>query len=62
LQDKFIEKYKNELPDNKLTIINLYDLDIPRIESDGLLAIWNKQQSDITLNPTEAVIAKQSVA
>lgn len=62
LQQKFIDKYKNEFPDEELTIIHLYDMDIPRIEADGLLAIWNKQQSDIALNPTEAEIAKQSAA
>ncbi len=62
LQQKFIDKYKNEFRDEELTIIHLYDMDIPRIEADGLLAIWNKQKSDIALNPTEAEIAEQSAA
>jgi len=31
LQQKFIDKYKNEFPNEELTIIHLYDMDIPRI-------------------------------
>lgn len=62
LQEKFVEKYKEKFSDGELTIINLYEMDIPRIEADGLLAIWDKQRVGEMLSSVETVIAQQSAA
>ena len=60
LQEKFLEKYNEKFSDENLTIINLYDMEIPRIEMDGLLGIWNKQMAGITLNEHEESISEKS--
>ncbi|MEH7073797.1 FMN-dependent NADH-azoreductase [Neobacillus drentensis] len=62
LQEKFVEKYREKFSDGELTVINLYEMNIPRIEADGLLAIWDKQRVGEMLSPVETVIAQQSAA
>lgn len=60
LQTHFSKRYTEQFSDEDLTLINLYDMDIPRIERDGLLKIWEKQGNGEPLNPSEEKIAQQS--
>jgi FMN-dependent NADH-azoreductase len=60
LQEKFLEKFRRKFPDHMITILNLYDMDLPKIEVDGLLAVWNKQRDELELSETELEIAKRS--
>lgn len=41
LQKAFEEKFSKVFPDDQLTIVNLYESDIPNISQDGLLAAWS---------------------
>lgn len=60
LQQKFLDKYTAQFSDEELTILNLYESNIPRIEKDGLLGIWKKQAANLLLTPEEENLAKQS--
>ncbi len=40
LQDLFLGKFHEQFDPNQITTINLYDMDIPRVEQGQLLAIW----------------------
>ncbi|WP_271328169.1 FMN-dependent NADH-azoreductase [Lactococcus muris] len=60
LQDKFLELYHTHFPENDLTIVNLYEEDIPRIESDSLWDVWDKQAAGKELSPSESKIAERS--
>lgn len=45
LQNMFLTKYKETFPNEKPEILNLYEINLPRIESAQLLNIWNKQRN-----------------
>ena len=61
-QEIFLDKFKKKFPDSDYTILNLYDLDLPRIEEKGLQSIWNKRRSSSYLTSTELKIEKNSQA
>lgn len=56
LQELFLAKYKAEFPDDNPEILNLYAIDLPRIETTELLHIWNKQRNQETLSEKEEEI------
>lgn len=60
LQDLFLNEYSKKFPKENPTILNLYDENIPRIETDQLLGIWNKQHAGINLTPKEENIYYKS--
>ncbi|MFK4948228.1 FMN-dependent NADH-azoreductase [Lactococcus garvieae] len=60
LQDKFIELYHTHYPEKDLTIMNLYEEDIPRIEATSLWSVWEKQATGKELSSTESKIAERS--
>ena len=62
LQEKFLNKYRAQFPHEDLTVLNLYEETIPRIEQDELLGIWQKQADNLPLTESEASLAKQSQA
>lgn len=60
LQDKFLEMYYHQNSDKDLTILNLYEEDIPRIEKNELWGLWNKQSAGVLLTSEESKIAERS--
>lgn len=60
LQTLFLEQFKALFPTEEPTILNLYDTQIPRIETDELLTIWEKERINALLSPTEKQIAETS--
>lgn len=57
LQTLFLEQFKEKFPHEEPTILHLHETEIPRIEKDQLLRIWDKQASEQTLTATEEKIA-----
>ncbi|WP_339206028.1 NAD(P)H-dependent oxidoreductase [Bacillus sp. FSL W8-1143] len=62
LQTLFLEQFKERFPHEEPTILPLHETEIPRIEKDQLLRIWDKQASEQTLTATEEKIAAASSA
>ncbi|WP_144556487.1 FMN-dependent NADH-azoreductase [Bacillus pumilus] len=62
LQTLFLEQFKEKFPHEEPTILHLHETEIPRIEKDQLLRIWDKQASEQTLTATEEKIAAASSA
>ncbi|MBQ4816404.1 NAD(P)H-dependent oxidoreductase [Bacillus pumilus] len=62
LQTIFLEQFKEKFPHEEPTILHLHETEIPRIEKDQLLRIWDKQASEQTLTATEEKIAAASSA
>ena len=62
LQTLFLEQYKERFPHEEPTILHLYGTEIPRIEKEQLLGIWEKQASEQTLTAVEEKIAASSSA
>ncbi|MCL2114467.1 MAG: NAD(P)H-dependent oxidoreductase [Streptococcaceae bacterium] len=62
LQDLFEKKFAETFPEQDLTILNLYENDIPRIEEGNLLTLWNKQEAREPLTEQELALANQSEA
>ncbi len=60
LQKLFFEKFNEKFDKNELTIINLYDMDVPKIEMNGLLGIWEKQMNGEELLENEKMIIEKS--
>ncbi|WP_125714204.1 FMN-dependent NADH-azoreductase [Companilactobacillus kedongensis] len=58
LQKQFLQEFKNKFPDQKVDLINLYDMEIPQLTIDQLLGIWEKQSSHISLSEEENRIFK----
>lgn len=56
LQKKFLALYKERFGDENLTVINIYDTDIPKIEKNSLIDVWNKQQNNEILTESEKVL------
>lgn len=51
---KFFEKtFHEEFPDEELTILNLYDFNLPRVENDSLWSAWSKQMVGVDLDDKE---------
>ena len=57
-----LEQFKERFPHDKPTILHLHETEIPRIEKDQLLRIWDKQASEQTLTAAEEKIAAASSA
>lgn len=53
IQSIFLKKYNDEFPNDTLDILNLYDIELPRIETAQLLNVWNKQSSGETMTAEE---------
>lgn len=53
LQELFLKKFQQDFSKEQLTIINLYDMEIPRIEEGQLLTIWEKEMSGEALTESE---------
>ncbi|AMM98639.1 FMN-dependent NADH-azoreductase [Bacillus pumilus] len=62
LQTLFLEQFKERFPHEEPTILHLHETEIPRIEKDQLLRIWDKQASEQTLTAAEEKIAAASSA
>ncbi|MCM3061244.1 FMN-dependent NADH-azoreductase [Bacillus altitudinis] len=62
LQTLFLEQFKKRFPHEEPTILHLYGTEIPRIEKDQLLRIWDKQASEQSLTAAEEKIAAASSA
>lgn len=65
LQQLFINQFKKTFPNEQLTLLNLYDLDIPQLTEADLLGIWEKQAQHLQLTPWEqhhAEISEQLLA
>ncbi|MDF0479936.1 NAD(P)H-dependent oxidoreductase [Vagococcus sp. PNs007] len=60
LQQLFLKEFSKRFPEEKPTVLNLYDQPIPRIETDQLLGIWNKQREGLELNSFEKEIYSTS--
>lgn len=60
LQQLFLKEFSKHFPEEKPTVLNLYDQPIPRIETDQLLGIWNKQREGLELNSFEKEIYSTS--
>ncbi|AYG01823.1 FMN-dependent NADH-azoreductase [Lactococcus allomyrinae] len=60
LQDLFEKKFFENFSEQDLTVLNLYETDIPRIEEGNLLTLWNKQATKEPLTEQEIALAKQS--
>lgn len=60
LQELFCQKFTQAFPQSKLTILNLYDTEIPEISKEGLLAVWKKLGTGQELTAQEAKLATQS--
>ncbi|MGX7025944.1 FMN-dependent NADH-azoreductase [Vagococcus hydrophili] len=59
-QKEFIKKFKEDFSTDDLTVLNLYESDIPRIEEGQLLSIWNKEASKELLSDEEARLKRVS--
>lgn len=53
LQEMFLTKYKDTFPNDTPEILNLYAIDLPRIDTTQLLNIWDKQNADETMTKEE---------
>lgn len=53
MQAMFLKKYNDEFPNDTPDILNLYDIELPRIETAQLLNVWNKQSSGETMTAEE---------
>ncbi|MYV17701.1 FMN-dependent NADH-azoreductase [Furfurilactobacillus milii] len=60
LEQKFMNHYNEKFEAEDLTVLNLYDMEIPRIEKGQLLSVWTKEADHIGLTSTEQHIADQS--
>ncbi|WP_251519408.1 MULTISPECIES: FMN-dependent NADH-azoreductase [Staphylococcus] len=60
LENMFIEKYQKVFTNNKLEIINLYDIEIPQVTQQQLLNTWDKQRHKQSLTPEEQHLAQLS--
>lgn len=60
LQHLFLNEFSKHFPEENPTILNLYEQTIPRIETDQLLGIWNKQKAGVNLTPFEEDICNTS--
>ncbi|MFP3420931.1 NAD(P)H-dependent oxidoreductase [Bacillus sp. SIMBA_154] len=62
LQTLFLKQFKEKFPHEEPTILHLHQTEIPRIEKDQLLRIWDKQASEQTLTAAEQKIVAASSA
>ena len=53
LEQRFITEFRTHFTDQDLTIFNLYENEIPRIEDGQLWSLWNKQYQQIKLTAAE---------
>lgn len=60
LQDLFLKMYQERFPNEKPTILNLYEAKIPRIEEHQLLTVWDKQLNNESLTTDEKEVAETS--
>lgn len=60
LQKLFMEKFQERFPADQLTLLNLYDIEVPRIEKGQLMDVWQKQIAGEPLSATEQAVADQS--
>lgn len=60
LEERFLAAYRQRFAMDDLTILNLYENDIPRIEAGQLWSVWDKQSRDIVLTPQEKRAAKRA--
>lgn len=42
LKNLFLEKFNTAFPEGEIEELNLYDIALPRLESDQLLHVWSK--------------------
>lgn len=62
LQDLFLNKFHEQFGTEQITIINLYEMEIPRVEQGQLLTIWEKKSSGESLTQEEMQIDQISTA
>lgn len=62
LQELFLDKFNRQFSEKELTILNLYDLgtNLPRIEQNQLLTIWDKKNTGKNLSADEYKISQSS--
>jgi len=49
LQQQFLKKFQSKFPSETVDVINLYNTEIPRLTTDELLGIWEKEAAHISL-------------
>lgn len=57
LKDMFLDKYNLTFPNEKPEVLNLYETEIPRIDTTQLLNIWEKQRMEQPLSKAEQKMA-----
>ena len=60
LKNLFLEKFNTAFPEGEIEELNLYDIALPRLESDQLLHVWSKLGSGEELSDEESQIAEMS--
>jgi FMN-dependent NADH-azoreductase len=60
LKELFMEKFTTAFPNEAPEVLNLYDMELPRIEETQLLKIWGKQSANQPLTEEEQIIADTS--
>ncbi|HCM89628.1 MULTISPECIES: NAD(P)H-dependent oxidoreductase [Vagococcus] len=59
-QKEFMKKFNEGFSSEDLTVLNLYEIEIPRIEEGQLLSIWNKEAANELLSNEEEQLKKVS--
>lgn len=62
LQQLFLQQYQLMCPIEEVEVLNLYQTEIPRIETTQLLKIWEKESLQQEMTSEEQKIAQRSKA
>ncbi|MCI1983907.1 MAG: NAD(P)H-dependent oxidoreductase [Bifidobacteriaceae bacterium] len=60
LQERFLKEYASRFAMSDLTVLNLYDSDIPHIEEGQLWSVWEKQAAGEQLDEAETLAYRRS--
>lgn len=60
LKEMFLEAYGQLYPNEQLEVLNLYDIQLPRIEKNQLLNVWHKQREGEKLSEVEELISTKT--
>lgn len=60
LKEMFFEAYAQLFPNEQPEVLNLYDIQLPRIEKNQLLNVWHKQRAGEKLTEVEELISTKT--
>ncbi|PUZ31058.1 FMN-dependent NADH-azoreductase, partial [Staphylococcus cohnii] len=60
LKEMFLEAYGQLYPNEQPEVLNLYDIQLPRIEKNQLLNVWHKQREGEKLSEVEELISTKT--